>query len=135
MRLRRKIKEEKRKRLIDINQEIPFLDPTNIKQELYTHKIEQLRNEKEEKETILRFLTTKVTQLEREALAEQYNSSQNMLSNDGSNLIQKMPSNFMDFKTEQKGVGLGEGLSIDVFSESFCKKAIKGAGSVTRAIV
>lgn len=61
--MRRKIKEEKRKKLIEINQEIPFLDPTKLKEELYLQKIEKIRSEKQEKEDILFYLKAKVNQL------------------------------------------------------------------------
>jgi hypothetical protein len=61
--MRRKIKEEKRKKLIEINQEIPFLDPTKLKEELYLEKIEKIRSEKQEKEDILFYLKAKVNQL------------------------------------------------------------------------
>jgi hypothetical protein len=48
------------------------LDPTKLKEELYEEKIGKIKSEKQEKEEILFFLKTKVNQLEREALAQDY---------------------------------------------------------------
>jgi hypothetical protein len=53
LRLKRKIKEEKRKKLIELNQEIPFLDTTQLKEQLYEEKLAFIKNEKQEQEEIL----------------------------------------------------------------------------------
>ena len=48
-----------------MNQEIPFLDPTKLKEELFNQKIEKIKGEKQEKEDILFFLKAKINQKER----------------------------------------------------------------------
>lgn len=43
-RIKRKIKEQKRKKLIELNQQIPFLDTIQFKEQLYQQQINTIKS-------------------------------------------------------------------------------------------
>ncbi len=65
LRLKRKLREEKRKKLIELNQEIPFLDTIQLKEQLYEQQIGRIKSEKQEQQHIILYLKDRINQLER----------------------------------------------------------------------
>ena len=59
----KKLKLENRKKKIQLNQQIPLLDTTEFKTSLFADEMERLREERREKEELVKFLANQLKEI------------------------------------------------------------------------